>query len=95
MQKGYFYNAQVMDFLQKIREIIVFDKKLAHSCFHEIFLSKICALQNYSLKRVPKEWCGPPECELVPGTPQCFNKKETVIQEVFDISNSDLYSRYL
>ena len=44
MQKGYFYNAQVMDFLQKIREIIVFDKKLAHSCFHEIFLSKICAL---------------------------------------------------
>ena len=64
------------------------------NCFREIFLSKICALWEYSSKRVPKEWCGPPECELVPGTPQCFNKKETVIQEVFDISNSDLYSRY-
>jgi len=33
-------------------------------------------------KKVPRELCGPSGCELKPGPEQCFDKKETVVQEV-------------
>jgi len=33
-------------------------------------------------KKVPRELCGPSGCELVPGPEECFEKSETVVQEV-------------
>merc|ERR1711962_1221437 len=33
-------------------------------------------------KKVPRELCGPSGCELKPGPEECFDKKETVVQEV-------------
>ena len=33
-------------------------------------------------KKVPRELCGPSGCELSPGPEFCFDKQETVIQEV-------------
>ena len=42
-------------------------------------------------QKVPRELCGPSGCELQPGPEECFDKKETVVQEVSGIS---LY-RYL
>ena len=33
-------------------------------------------------KKVQRELCGPSGCELKPGPEECFNKKETVVQEV-------------
>lgn len=33
-------------------------------------------------KKVPRELCGPSGCILTPGPEECFDKKETVIQEV-------------
>jgi len=44
------------------------------------------AVKKYSpetqCKKVPRELCGPSGCELKPGPEECFEKKETVIQEV-------------
>jgi hypothetical protein len=36
-------------------------------------------------KKVPRELCGPSGCVLSPGPEECFDKKETVIQEVIMI----------
>ncbi len=33
-------------------------------------------------KKVPRELCGPSGCVLTPGPEECFDKKETVVQEV-------------
>jgi hypothetical protein len=33
-------------------------------------------------KKVPRELCGPSGCILTPGPEECFDKKETVVQEV-------------
>merc|ERR1711872_40927 len=33
-------------------------------------------------KKVPRELCGPSGCELKPGPEECFDKKETIVQEV-------------
>jgi len=33
-------------------------------------------------KKVPRELCGPSGCVLAPGPEECFDKKETVVQEV-------------
>ncbi len=33
-------------------------------------------------KKVPRELCGPSGCELQPGPEECFDRKETVVQEV-------------
>lgn len=33
-------------------------------------------------KKVPRELCGPSGCVLTPGQQECFEKKETVVQEV-------------
>ena len=33
-------------------------------------------------KKVPRQLCGPSGCELAPGPEECFDKKETVVQEV-------------
>merc|ERR1711964_102784 len=33
-------------------------------------------------KKVPKELCGPSGCELKAGPEECFDKKETIVQEV-------------
>ena len=37
-------------------------------------------------KKVPRELCGPSGCVLTPGPEECFDKKETVVQEVSCIS---------
>merc|ERR1711992_443142 len=33
-------------------------------------------------KKVPRELCGPSGCVLTPGPQECFDKKETIVQEV-------------
>ena len=33
-------------------------------------------------QKVPRELCGPSGCELTPGPEECFDKKETIVQEV-------------
>ena len=33
-------------------------------------------------KKVPRELCGPSGCVLTPGPEECFDKTETVVQEV-------------
>ena len=44
-------------------------------------------------KKVPRELCGPSGCELSPGPEFCFDKKETVIQEVITHLSSDFWFR--
>ena len=34
-------------------------------------------------KKIPRQLCGPSGCELSPGPEFCFDKQETVVQEVF------------
>ena len=34
-------------------------------------------------KKIPKEKCAPSGCGFVQGVPECFDKSETVIQEVY------------
>ena len=41
-------------------------------------------------KKVPRQLCGPSGCELSPGPEFCFDKQETVVQEVFHVI--ELYS---
>ena len=40
-------------------------------------------------RKVPRELCGPSGCELSPGPEFCFDKKETVIQEVITYLDYD------
>jgi hypothetical protein len=48
--------------------------------------SKKANVKKYSpeteCKKVPRELCGPSGCELKPGPEECFDKKDTVVQEV-------------
>ena len=46
-------------------------------------------------KKVPRELCGPSGCVLTPGPEECFDKKETVVQEVSCISSFYIYSNHL
>lgn len=40
------------------------------------------ATPETACKKVPKEKCAPAGCGFVQGVPECFDKSETVIQEV-------------
>ena len=40
-------------------------------------------------RKVPNEICGPVGCDLQPGREECFDKKETIVQEVRIYNNSN------
>ena len=46
-------------------------------------------------KKVPRELCGPSGCVLRPGPEECFDRKETVVQEVCKIQSISSVDSYM
>ena len=45
-----------------------------------------------SCEKIPKQMCAPRGCGFVPGPPECFDKTETVVQEVPEVYDITQFS---